>query len=95
MDKLYNPSSADVPRASEPAAAYGQAAPAVPHRMAASKYTYTPEEAERIKTEWLQPMTMEQINRWMDEAEAEVVDGEVLTAEEANAEIRRRMPWLS
>ena len=52
-------------------------------------------EMDNMEEEWLRPFTMEELNRRMDEAEAEIEAGEVMTCEEANAEIRRLLPWLS
>jgi hypothetical protein len=40
-------------------------------------------------------MTMEEIVLLMSEAEAEIKVSQTLTNEEANAQIRHRMPWLS
>ena len=42
----------------------------------------------------LRPYTMEEINRRLDEAEAEIEAGEVLTSEEVFAEMERKYPWL-
>ena len=44
--------------------------------------------------ELLKPYTMEELNARIDEAEAEIDAGEVLTCEEANAEVRKALPWL-
>lgn len=44
--------------------------------------------------EQLNPYTMEELNARIDEAEAEIEAGEVLTCEEANAEVRKALPWL-
>ena len=40
------------------------------------------------------PYTMEEINAWIDEAEADFAAGRYLTAEEANREVREALPWL-
>lgn len=48
------------------------------------------EEAEAHLT----PYTMEEINGWIDEAEAELEAGEWLTAEEAGKEAKEALPWL-
>lgn len=44
--------------------------------------------------EQLMPYTLEELNARIDEAEAEIEAGEVLTCEEANAEVRKSLPWL-
>lgn len=44
--------------------------------------------------ELLKPYTMEELNARIDEAEVEIDAGEVLTCEEANAEVRKALPWL-
>lgn len=44
--------------------------------------------------ELLKPYTLEELNARIDEAEAEIDAGEVLTCEEANAEVRKALPWL-
>ena len=44
--------------------------------------------------EWLRPFTMEEIHQRMDEAEAEIEAGEVMTSEEVFAEMERKYPWL-
>lgn len=44
--------------------------------------------------EQLKPYTLEELNTRLDEAEAEIDAGEVLTCEEANAEVRKVLPWL-
>lgn len=38
------------------------------------------------------PYTLEELNTRLDEAEANIDAGEVLTCEEANAEIRKALP---
>lgn len=42
----------------------------------------------------LAPYTMEELNARIDEAEAEIEDGEVLTCVQANAEVRKALSWL-
>ena len=44
--------------------------------------------------EHLAPYTMEEINAWIDESEADFAAGRCLTAEEANREVREALPWL-
>lgn len=44
--------------------------------------------------EHLAPYTMEEINAWIDEAEADFAEGRYLTAEEADREVREALPWL-
>lgn len=44
--------------------------------------------------EHLAPYTMEEINAWIDEAEADFAAGRYLTAEEADREVREALPWL-
>lgn len=38
--------------------------------------------------------TMEELNTRLDEAEADIQAGRVMTCQEANAEVRRELPWL-
>ena len=59
-------------------------------RWLASKLYEEVEEEE----EHLTPYTMEEINAWLDESEAELEAGENLTAEAANQEVREALPWL-
>lgn len=42
----------------------------------------------------LSPYTMEELNARIDEAEAEIEAGEVLTCKQANAEVRNALSWL-
>ncbi len=38
--------------------------------------------------------TVEELNTRLDEAEADIQAGRVLNCKEANAEVRRELPWL-
>ncbi len=49
---------------------------------------------DELEAEWLRPMTMEQLHQWMDEAEAEIEAGEVMTSEEVFAYMESKYPWL-
>ena len=49
---------------------------------------------EEEEAEHLAPYTMEEINAWLDESEADFAAGRYLTAEEANREVREALPWL-
>lgn len=40
------------------------------------------------------PYTLEEIHSRIAESEAQITAGNVLTIEEANAEVRRQLPWL-
>lgn len=44
--------------------------------------------------EELTPYTMEELNARIDEAEADIEAGRVMTCEQANAEVRKALPWL-
>mgnify|MGYP003468263157 FL=1 len=77
----------------EPAVAYQRTDPTSYHK--AQMFDHPKSEMDNMEEEWLRPFTMEELNRRMDEAEAEIEAGEVMTCEEANAEIRRLLPWLS
>ena len=77
----------------EPAVAY-QCTDPTSYRKA-QMFDYPKSEMDNMEEEWLRPFTMEELNRRMDEAEVEIEAGEVMTCEEANAEIRRLLPWLS
>ena len=61
----------------------------------AQMFDHPKSEMDNMEEEWLRPFTMEELNLRMDEAEVEIEAGEVMTCEEANAEIRRLLPWLS
>ena len=77
----------------EPAVAYQRKAPTSYRK--AQMFDHPKSEMDNMEEEWLRPFTMEELNRRMDEAEVEIEAGEVMTCEEANAEIRRLLPWLS
>ena len=59
-------------------------------RWLAEKLYQSVEEEE----EHLTPSTMEEINAWIDESEADFAAGRYLTTEEANQEVREALPWL-
>lgn len=40
------------------------------------------------------PYTLEEIHSRIAESEAQIAAGNVLTIEEANAEVRKQLPWL-
>lgn len=42
----------------------------------------------------LTPYTIEELNERIDEAEADIAAGRVLTCEQANAEVRKALSWL-
>lgn len=50
------------------------------------------QKAQRQET--LRPYTIEELQARADEAMAEIEAGEVLTSEEANAEVRQALLWL-
>ena len=49
---------------------------------------------EEREEERLAPYTMEELNAWIDESEADFAAGRYLTNEEANREVREALPWL-
>ena len=49
---------------------------------------------EEKEEERLTPYTMEEINAWIDESEADFAAGRYLTNEEANREVREALQWL-
>ena len=59
-------------------------------RWLAEKLYQSVEEEE----EHLTPYTMEEINAWIDESEADFAAGRYLTTEEANQEVKEALPWL-
>ena len=61
-------------------------------RWLAEKLYQSVEEEE--EEEHLTPYTMEEINAWIDESEADFAAGRYLTTEEANQEVREALPWL-
>lgn len=94
MKKTYHIEPVETPRACEPMAVYQRTDPAT-YRHGVRPPSRTEEEMDGMAKEWLRPFTMEELHQRMDEAEAEIEAGEVMTCEEANAEIRRLLPWLS
>ncbi len=93
MEKTYHIEPVETPRASEPMTVYQRTDPAT-YRHGVRPPSRVEEEMGRMAEEWLRPFTMEELHQRMDEAEAEIEAGEVMTNEEANAEIRRLLPWL-
>ena len=87
----------------EPAVAYQQTDPNS-YRNAYMKKEYTQEEINEIidryiveDSEWnemFSPYTMEQMNRWIEEGEAEDEE-EMPTHEEVMSGLRSKFPWLS
>lgn len=57
--------------------------------LADKLYESVEEEAEALT-----PYTMEEINAWIDESEADYAAGRYLTAEEADREVREALSWL-
>ena len=47
-----------------------------------------------MEEEWLRPFTMEELNRRMDEVEADDEADNLLSSEEVFAEMERKYPWL-
>ena len=80
--------------ANEPAVTYQRTSPTMYPASYPSKRGYTQEEMDEMETEWLRPFTMEELNRWMDEAEANDDADDLLTSEEVFAEMERKYPWL-
>ena len=82
----YDEAPMDTPRAGEPVAAYQPAAQR-PVITEMSK-TLTKEE------EWLRPMTMDDIHRRIDEAEAGIMAGRVVDSQQVFDGMERKYPWL-
>lgn len=93
MEKTYHIEPVETPRACEPMAVYQRTDPAT-YRHGVRPPSRTEEEMDRMAEEWLRPFTMEELHRRMDEAEAEIEAGEVMTSEEVFAEMERKYPWL-
>lgn len=91
--KPYSQSEEKPMVAGEPTVTYQRTAPTTYRTSYSSKHGYAQEEVE-MEAEWHRPFTMEELNRWMDEAEAEIEAGEVMTSEEVFAEMERKYPWL-
>lgn len=49
---------------------------------------------EQTIEEWQQPLTMEQINRWNEEAENDDETNNLLTSEQVFTEMEHKYPWL-
>ena len=82
--------------ANEPAVAYQRTDPST-YRKKPMKPEFTQEEIDEMVAEWLQPLTLEQINQWNKEAEEadEANDEEYfISSEEMFAEMERKFPWL-
>ena len=63
------------------------------HWLASKLYNY--EEVHEEEEERLTPYTMEEINAWIDEFEAELEAGEPgYTMEEFDAQMRKKHDWL-
>lgn len=80
--------------AAEPAVAYRRTDPATYRHGVNANRSHTQEEPDKMEEEWLRPFTMEQLHQWMDEAEAEIEAGEVMTSEEVFAYMESKYPWL-
>lgn len=80
--------------AAEPVAVYQHTDPATYRTSHPSECDYTQEEVDEMAEERLRPFTMEQLHQWMDEAEAEIEAGEVMTSEEVFAYMESKYPWL-
>lgn len=50
--------------------------------------------ANKATAEDLTPYTMEELNARIDEAEADIAAGRVMTRKQANAEVRKALPCL-
>lgn len=49
----------------------------------------------QVKKQKLPPYTMEELHLRIVEAEKEIANGELLSVEEADEELKRALPWLS
>ena len=86
IHKSYDEAPQDTPRASEPMTAY-QAATC---KTTISDMAPIPTEMD----EWLRPMTTADIHRRIDESEADIAVGRVMTSQQVFATIERKYPWL-
>lgn len=91
--KPYPPYEEEPMVAAEPVEAYQRTNPAMYRRMLLNP-SRSGAETDPLVEEWLCPFTMDELHLRIDEAEAEIEAGEVMSCEEANAEIRRLLPWL-
>ena len=80
----YDAAPMDPPRASEPVAAYQ---PATQRPILADKSSV-------VTDEWQRPMTMDDIHRRIDEAEADLTAGHVVASQQVFAEMERKYTWL-
>ena len=76
----------------EPAVAYQCTDPATYRK--AQMFDYPKSEMDNMEEEWLCPFTMEELNRRMDEVEADDEADNLLSSEEVFAEMERKYPWL-
>lgn len=90
--KPYPPYEEQPMVAGEPTAAYQRTAPAT-YRGMLLKPVLSKAEVDKMVEEWLQPLTMEQINRWNEEAEEadETDDMDAFVSHEAVVERMKRL----
>lgn len=90
--KPYPPYEEQPMVAAEPAVAYQRTAPAT-YRGMLLKPVLSKAEVDKMVEEWLQPLTMEQINRWNEEAEEadETDDMDAFVSHEAVVERMKRL----
>lgn len=90
--KPYPPYEDQPMVAAEPAVAYQRTDPAT-YRGMLLKPVLSKAEVDKMVEEWLQPLTMEQINRWNEEAEEadETDDMDAFVSHEAVVERMKRL----
>ena len=76
----------------EPAVAYQCTDPACYRKS--QIFDHPKSEMENMEEEWLRPFTVEELNRRMDEVEADDEADNLLSNEEVFAEMERKYPWL-
>ena len=76
----------------EPAVAYQCTDPACYRKS--QIFDHPKSEVDNMEEEWLRPFTMEELNRRMDEVEADDEADNLLSSEKVFAEMERKYPWL-
>lgn len=91
--KPYPPYEEETMVAAEPVVVYQRTAPAT-YRGMQSPSPYSKAEMDEAEVEWLHPFTMEELNRWNEEAEEADEADELLSSEEVFAYMESKYPWL-
>ena len=92
--KPYPPYEEELMVAAEPVVAYQRTDPATYRTSCPSKQGYALEDVDELEVEWLRPFTMEELNRWNEEAEEADEADDLLSSEEVFVYMESKYPWL-